>query len=456
MIRLQEWAAARWPAAALDQGPREGRQPADGAGRGGRLHDWPPRPGTKKRTVDTNHKRVLDYALHPDRIRTSWIGGRPHLFDIAFAWLLARRRKEMASSSRCCSGWRRVGRGGQARGQGLLLYTLAAPGRVRRGDRLPDPPARGGRQPGELHVRGVRPARRQGAVRAEKDRFRPPWRRWTDPCRRRTGPRTAGSHRLDKVAETFHNVADTDPALLRERGLEPGDPGPLRPVPSATTWSSTTLSTPEQVETVIAGAVEAGAAGRADRPGARGPPAQGRGGAGAGGAGRAARGMAAEAGKTSTRAIPRCPRRSTSRTTTRRWPRRWTTWTVRAQAGPAHRGHPAVELPARDPGRVDAVRAGRRIGRRGEAGVAGTSYRVGDGWTRCGRPAYRATCCGWSSSPSTTSAGGWCRTRGDRPILTGAYETPSCSGRSASDPPLLAETAARTRSSTPARTSTSR
>ena len=49
---------------------------------------------------------------------------------------------------------------------GLLLYTpVVHPRRVRRRDRLPRAPARGGRQPGQLHVRRLRAQRQRRAVR---------------------------------------------------------------------------------------------------------------------------------------------------------------------------------------------------------------------------------------------------------------------------------------------------
>ena len=82
---------------------------------------------TASRTSDTNYKRVLDWALTPERTDAVRLGVAGHnLFDLAFAWLLARaaRGRVAASSSRCCSAWRpaRPRPCGRDVG-GLLLYT---------------------------------------------------------------------------------------------------------------------------------------------------------------------------------------------------------------------------------------------------------------------------------------------------------------------------------------------
>ena len=57
------------------------------------LHGWPLATWDTKQDSDTNYKRVINYALHPDRIGNVRIGVAGHnLFDIAFAWLLAKQR----------------------------------------------------------------------------------------------------------------------------------------------------------------------------------------------------------------------------------------------------------------------------------------------------------------------------------------------------------------------------
>ena len=174
MIRLQDWAAAR----RADGGAAIKVRVVKGANLPmeqveASLHDWPLATWGTKQDSDTNYKRVINYALHPDRIRNVRIGVAGHnLFDIAFAWLLAKQR---GVADRGIEFEMLLG---MAQGQAeavkkdvgsLLLYTPGgAPGRVRRRDRLPDPPPRRGRQPGQLHVRRVRAQRERSAVRARE------------------------------------------------------------------------------------------------------------------------------------------------------------------------------------------------------------------------------------------------------------------------------------------------
>ncbi|GIF04044.1 bifunctional proline dehydrogenase/L-glutamate gamma-semialdehyde dehydrogenase [Actinoplanes siamensis] len=57
------------------------------------LHGWPLATCDSKQATDTNYKRVLNYALHPDRIHNVRLGVAGHnLFDVAYAWTLAGRR----------------------------------------------------------------------------------------------------------------------------------------------------------------------------------------------------------------------------------------------------------------------------------------------------------------------------------------------------------------------------
>ncbi len=58
------------------------------------MHGWPLATWGSKRETDTNYKRVLDYALRPEHTDAVRLGIAGHnLFDIAFAWLLARERR---------------------------------------------------------------------------------------------------------------------------------------------------------------------------------------------------------------------------------------------------------------------------------------------------------------------------------------------------------------------------
>ena len=90
MIRLQDWASAR----RADGGAAIKVRVVKGANLPmeqveASLHDWPLATWGTKQDSDTNYKRVINYALHPDRIRNIRIGVAGHnLFDIAFAWLL--------------------------------------------------------------------------------------------------------------------------------------------------------------------------------------------------------------------------------------------------------------------------------------------------------------------------------------------------------------------------------
>jgi RHH-type proline utilization regulon transcriptional repressor/proline dehydrogenase/delta 1-pyrroline-5-carboxylate dehydrogenase len=58
------------------------------------MHDWPLATFGSKVETDTNYKRVLDWAFTPERTDAVRIGVAGHnLFDVAFAWLLAKQRR---------------------------------------------------------------------------------------------------------------------------------------------------------------------------------------------------------------------------------------------------------------------------------------------------------------------------------------------------------------------------
>jgi RHH-type proline utilization regulon transcriptional repressor/proline dehydrogenase/delta 1-pyrroline-5-carboxylate dehydrogenase len=58
------------------------------------IHGWPLATWHSKRETDTNYKRVLDWAFTPEHSDAVRIGVAGHnLFDVAFAWLLAKARK---------------------------------------------------------------------------------------------------------------------------------------------------------------------------------------------------------------------------------------------------------------------------------------------------------------------------------------------------------------------------
>ncbi|MFE4194380.1 bifunctional proline dehydrogenase/L-glutamate gamma-semialdehyde dehydrogenase [Paenarthrobacter sp. NPDC056912] len=57
------------------------------------LHDWPLATWGTKQDSDTSYKSVINYALTPERVDAVRIGVAGHnLFDVAFAWLLAKQR----------------------------------------------------------------------------------------------------------------------------------------------------------------------------------------------------------------------------------------------------------------------------------------------------------------------------------------------------------------------------
>ncbi|MFM6974572.1 MAG: proline dehydrogenase family protein [Agromyces sp.] len=94
MQRLAEWAHARRAAGGaaikvrLVKGANLAMERVDAE-----LHGWPLATVASKRDADANYKRVLDWALTPERVDAIRLGIAGHnLFDIAFAWLLAGHR----------------------------------------------------------------------------------------------------------------------------------------------------------------------------------------------------------------------------------------------------------------------------------------------------------------------------------------------------------------------------
>ncbi|MGJ9403991.1 proline dehydrogenase family protein [Arthrobacter sp. KK5.5] len=94
MIRLQEWAAKRTAEGGapvkvrLVKGANLPMETMDAD-----VHGWPLATWNSKQESDTSYKAVLDYSLHPERIRNVRLGVAGHnLFDVALAHLLAEGR----------------------------------------------------------------------------------------------------------------------------------------------------------------------------------------------------------------------------------------------------------------------------------------------------------------------------------------------------------------------------
>jgi RHH-type proline utilization regulon transcriptional repressor/proline dehydrogenase/delta 1-pyrroline-5-carboxylate dehydrogenase len=94
MQRLQDWAASRRAQGGaaikvrLVKGANLPMERVEAA-----VHGWPLAVVGSKQEADTNYKRVLNWALTPERVANVRLGVAGHnLFDIAHAWLLASQR----------------------------------------------------------------------------------------------------------------------------------------------------------------------------------------------------------------------------------------------------------------------------------------------------------------------------------------------------------------------------
>ena len=94
MQHLQEWAAARRAKGGAPikvrvvKGANLAMEEVDA-----KVHGWPLATYGTKQDSDTNYKRVLDWAMTPERLDAVRIGIAGHnLFDIAYTWLLAKAR----------------------------------------------------------------------------------------------------------------------------------------------------------------------------------------------------------------------------------------------------------------------------------------------------------------------------------------------------------------------------
>ena len=379
----------------------------------------------------------------------------------------ASRRRRVRDAARHGAG---PGRGRQAgRRRAPALHAGRAPARVRRRDRVPDPPARGGREPRQLHVGRVRPARRRGAVRARASSGSSP--RCAALDDRRAARRTATQDRTPAGRRDRDAGSATRPTPTR-RSRPTARLGARRSSRACADLAAraTTCRQPRRsrtgrgaghgrCSTAVAAGADWGAlprtpsAPRSSHRAARvleAAPRRSR-----------SRSWPSEAGQDHRPgATPRSARRSTSPTTTPTAAASSTTSTARRFVpSRADRRHPAVELPGRDPGRVDARRARRRLGRRHQARHAGRA--------RCGRGHGRGAVGGRRPARGAARS---CDLDEARPRPAARLATrastgssspartrrPSCSARSGPTCRCWPRRAARTRSSSPrAPTSTS-
>ena len=190
------------------------------------MHDWPLATWHSKRDSDTNYKRVLDWAFTPEHADAVRIGVAGHnLFDIAFAWLLAKQRKvESRVEFEMLLGMA-TGQAEAVRKDvgGLLLYTpVVHPGEfdsaisylIRRLEENASP---------ENFMSGVFELADDPAVFArEAERFLDSLAQLdaSVPATHRVQRRgVEAQERPDEAAsgEHFHNEPDTDPAIAANR-----------------------------------------------------------------------------------------------------------------------------------------------------------------------------------------------------------------------------------------------
>ncbi|GAA2942200.1 proline dehydrogenase family protein [Microbacterium luteolum] len=117
MQHLQEWATARRAKGGAPikvrvvKGANLAMEEVDAA-----IHGWPLATYGTKQDSDTNYKRVLDWAMTPERLDAVRIGVAGHnLFDIAYTWLLAQARGVAGPST---------GSGTQADAEPLVEYEM--------------------------------------------------------------------------------------------------------------------------------------------------------------------------------------------------------------------------------------------------------------------------------------------------------------------------------------------
>lgn len=268
MMRLQSWSAARRARGGAGikvrvvKGANLPMERVEAA-----LHDWPLATWHTKQDSDTNYKRVMNYALHPDRIGNVRIGVAGHnLFDVAFAWLLAGKRGVQ-------SGIEFEMLLGMAQGQAeavkkdvgsLLLYTpvvhpaefdVAIAYLIRRLEE--------GASQDNFMSAVFELATNEGLFDREEARFLNSLHALDDsvPTSHRVQDRTAPA--LPMPTNIFRNAADTDPSIAANRTWGSNI---LARIPSSQLGNDTvaqhTISSPEQLEQLFLTATGSGASWR--------------------------------------------------------------------------------------------------------------------------------------------------------------------------------------------------
>lgn len=268
MMQLQEWSAARRARGGAGikvrvvKGANLPMERVEAA-----LHDWPLATWHTKQDSDTNYKRVINYALHPDRIGNVRIGVAGHnLFDVAYAWLLAGKRGVQ-------SGIEFEMLLGMAQGQaeavkkdvgGLLLYTpvvhpaefdVAIAYLIRRLEE--------GASQDNFMSAVFELAANEALFEREQTRFLNSLADLDDkvPASHRVQDRTKAAHPMP--TDRFENAADTDPAIAANRAW--GD-GILSRIATSQLGNDTvakhTINTEAELEKVFATATGSGASWR--------------------------------------------------------------------------------------------------------------------------------------------------------------------------------------------------
>jgi RHH-type proline utilization regulon transcriptional repressor/proline dehydrogenase/delta 1-pyrroline-5-carboxylate dehydrogenase len=269
MIRLQEWSAARRACGGAGikvrvvKGANLPMERVEAA-----LHDWPLATWHTKQDSDTNYKRVINYALDPQRIHNIRIGVAGHnLFDVAYAWLIAQDRG-------VTEGIEFEMLLGMAQGQAeavknevgsLLLYTpvvhpaefdVAIAYLIRRLEE--------GASQDNFMSAVFELSENEALFDREQTRFLNSVNELDEsiPGSHRVQDRTQPAEPMS--TDSFHNTADTDPAIAANRAW--GD-GIISRIPTSTLGNETvakhSISTQNQLDDIIARAAAPGNSWRA-------------------------------------------------------------------------------------------------------------------------------------------------------------------------------------------------